>query len=171
MLVRRCPQRSFTIVGDRAQSRRGFGPSWADRLSGVGMRHVREMSLTVNYRTPREVMDAAAPVIRAVLPDADIPTSVRVTGIPVRRRPAADRDPVLDAWLAAHAEGTACVVGDAQYPGTDRVLSLSPAHVKGLEFDLVLIREPGTFGDGVTGAVDRYVAMTRATQELVVLEG
>jgi hypothetical protein len=171
MLVRRCPQRSFTIVGDRAQSRRGFGPSWADRLSGVGMRHVREMSLTVNYRTPREVMDAATPVIRAVLPDADIPTSVRVTGIPVRRRPAAARDPVLDAWLAAHAEGTACVVGDAQYTGTDRVLSLSPAHVKGLEFDLVLIRDPGTFGDGVTGAVDRYVAMTRATQELVVLEG
>ncbi|WP_354002779.1 hypothetical protein [Microbacterium elymi] len=128
------------------------------------------MSLTVNYRTPQEVMDAAAPVIRAVLPDANVPTSVRATGIPVRHRPALERDRIVDEWLAAHGEGTVCVIGEQDYPGTDRVRSLSPEHVKGLEFDLVLMREPGMFGDGVTGAVDRYVAMTRATQQLVILE-
>ena len=50
-----------------------------------------------------------------------------------------------------------------------RVRSLAPELVKGLEFDLVVLVDPGRFGDGVAGAVDRYVAMTRATQRLVVL--
>jgi DNA helicase IV len=40
---------------------------------------------------------------------------------------------------------------------------------KGLEFDLVVLVDPETFGDGIEGAVDRYVAMTRATQQLVIL--
>ena len=47
--------------------------------------------------------------------------------------------------------------------------SLAPELVKGLEFDLVVLVDPDGFGDGVAGAVDRYVAMTRATQRLVVL--
>ncbi|MYV58963.1 ATP-binding domain-containing protein, partial [Streptomyces sp. SID4931] len=49
------------------------------------------------------------------------------------------------------------------------VRSLTPELSKGLEFDLVVLVEPETFGDGVRGAVDRYVAMTRATRELVIL--
>ncbi|WP_029144780.1 RNA polymerase recycling motor ATPase HelR [Microbacterium luticocti] len=177
MLLRRCPSRSFTVVGDRAQARRGFAETWTARLQRVGLREVRQMSLTVNYRTPHEVMDAAAPVIRAVLPDANVPTSVRSTGIPVRHATASERDAILAEWLDTHAEGIACVVGgsgfaDAEgvgFAGSDRVRSLSPEHVKGLEFDLVLIHEPGAFGEGVTGAVDRYVAMTRATGQLIVL--
>ena len=40
---------------------------------------------------------------------------------------------------------------------------------KGLEFDLVVLIDPETFGDGIEGAVDHYVAMTRATQQLVIL--
>lgn len=40
---------------------------------------------------------------------------------------------------------------------------------KGLEFDLVVLVDPETFGEGIEGAVDRYVAMTRATRQLVVL--
>jgi superfamily I DNA/RNA helicase len=81
----------------------------------------------------------------------------------------AERDPILSAWLAAHAEGTACVIGDPTYAGTSRIRSLSPEHVKGLEFDLVVLVDPERFGTGIEGAVDRYVAMTRATQQLVVL--
>ena len=50
-------------------------------------------------------------------------------------------------------------------------LTLSPELSKGLEFDLVVLVDPETFGDGITGAVDRYVAMTRATQQLVILTG
>ncbi|MGZ4607946.1 MAG: hypothetical protein ACXVXV_17575, partial [Blastococcus sp.] len=44
-----------------------------------------------------------------------------------------------------------------------------PELAKGLEFDLVVLVDPETFGTGIEGAVDRYVAMTRATQRLVVL--
>jgi DNA helicase IV len=49
------------------------------------------------------------------------------------------------------------------------VRSLTPELAKGLEFDLVVLVGPASFGTGIEGAVDRYVAMTRATQELVVL--
>jgi DNA helicase IV len=76
---------------------------------------------------------------------------------------------ILETWLAEHDEGTACVIGDPTFEGTARVRSLSPEHVKGLEFDLVVLIDPETFGTGIEGAVDRYVAMTRATQQLVVL--
>jgi DNA helicase IV len=68
-----------------------------------------------------------------------------------------------------HAEGTACVIGDPTFQPTSRVRSLTPELSKGLEFDLVVLVDPETFGTGVEGAVDRYVAMTRATQQLVLL--
>ena len=54
-------------------------------------------------------------------------------------------------------------------PPTSRVRRLTPELSKGLEFDLVVLIDPHTFGDGIEGAVDRYVAMTRATQRLVIL--
>lgn len=66
-------------------------------------------------------------------------------------------------------DGVACVIGDAGFEGDDRVRSLSPVDAKGLEFDLVVLVDPDAFGAGVAGAVDRYVAMTRATRELVIL--
>ena len=47
--------------------------------------------------------------------------------------------------------------------------SLTPQLAKGLEFDLVVLVDPQRFGGGIEGAVDRYVAMTRATQQLVIL--
>ncbi|MFC8191062.1 RNA polymerase recycling motor ATPase HelR [Cellulomonas sp. NPDC057328] len=170
MLLRRCPSRSLTVVGDRAQARRGFPESWAERLARVGLDHVEVATLGISYRTPTEVMAAAEPVIRAALPDANVPTSVRATGVPVTHGRTADLDAVLDAWLAAHAEGVACVIGaPADVAPRPRVRSLTPELAKGLEFDLVVLVDPDRFGDGVTGAVDRYVAMTRATQRLVVL--
>jgi RNA helicase len=169
MLQLRCPSRSFTIVGDRAQARHGFRESWQERLERVGLDRVDVASLDINYRTPVEVMVEAEPVIRAVLPDANVPTSVRSTGVPVVHGPVSDLHAVLDTWLAAHAEGTACVIGDPTFSGTARVRSLTPELAKGLEFDLVVLVDPEAFGTGTEGAVDRYVAMTRATQRLVVL--
>ncbi|MGE5135452.1 MAG: RNA polymerase recycling motor ATPase HelR, partial [Gemmatimonadota bacterium] len=65
MLLLRCPSRSFTIVGDRAQARHGFAESWAERLARIGLDRISLASLTINYRTPREVMAVAEPVIRA----------------------------------------------------------------------------------------------------------
>lgn len=169
MLLQRCPSRSFTIVGDRAQARHGFTESWQERLERVGFDRIRLASLSVNYRTPEEVMAEAEPVIRAALPDANVPTSVRRSGVPVVHGPVADLRRVLDSWLAAHADGTACVIGDPAFPATPRVRSLPPELTKGLEFDLVVLVDPDRFGTGVQGAVDRYVAMTRATGQLVLL--
>ncbi|WP_320773978.1 RNA polymerase recycling motor ATPase HelR [Streptomyces sp. CRN 30] len=169
MLLLRCPSRSFTVVGDRAQARHGFTESWRERLERVGFDRIDLASLSVNYRTPEEVMAEAEPVIRAVLPDANVPVSVRGTGVPVVHGSASDLGAVLDDWLAAHAEGTACVIGDPSFRSTSRVRSLDPELVKGLEFDLVVLVDPEEYGEGVAGAVDRYVAMTRATRQLVVL--
>ena len=172
MLIRRCPSRSFTIVGDRAQARAGFTESWQDRLARVGLRTVTERQLTVNYRTPAEIMAVAEPVIRAAIPDANVPSSVRESGIPVTYGARGDLHDVLDTWLAEH-DGVACVIGDDTFEATERVRSLTPSLAKGLEFDFVVLVDPDAFGaddpDGVAGAVDRYVAMTRATSALVIL--
>jgi superfamily I DNA/RNA helicase len=169
MLLLRCPSRSFTIVGDRAQARHGFTESWRERLERVGFDRITLASLSINYRTPEEVMAEAEPVIRAVLPDANVPTSIRSGGRPVIHGSAAELGEILDRWLAAHDEGIACVIGDPAFRPTARVRSLTPELAKGLEFDLVVLVDPDAFGTGIEGAVDRYVAMTRATQQLVIL--
>lgn len=169
MLLLRCPSRSFTIVGDRAQARHGFTETWQERLERIGLDQINHRSLTINYRTPEEVMAEAEPVIRAALPDANVPTSIRESGVPVVHGSVSDRDRILDTWLAAHAEGVACEIGDPGFQATPRVRSLTPELVKGLEFDLVLLIDATALGTGVEAAVDRYVAMTRATQQLVVL--
>lgn len=164
MVLRRCPSRSVTVVGDRAQARDGFPESWEERLTRVGFSHVNVARLTVNYRTPEEVMAVAAPVIRAAIPDANVPASVRRSGVPVREVAYADLDDVVEAWLTEHEDGIACVIGDPARPDSRRVRSLTPQGVKGLEFDLVVL----VVDDGAS-AVDRYVAMTRSTRELVLV--
>ncbi|MFI8361982.1 RNA polymerase recycling motor ATPase HelR [Streptomyces sp. NPDC085612] len=176
MLLLRCPSRSFTVVGDRAQARYGFTESWRERLERIGLDRIEVASLTVNYRAPQEVMERAEPVIRAVLPDANVPVSVRSSGVPVTHGSVRDLDRVLDDWLAGHADGVACVIasgddgaGTAPFRPRPRVRALTPSLAKGLEFDLVVLVDPESFGSGVAGAVDRYVAMTRATRQLVVL--
>jgi DNA helicase IV len=169
MLLLRCPSRSFTIVGDRAQARHGFTESWQQRLERIGLDRINLASLSINYRTPQEVMAEAEPVIRAVLPDANVPTSIRSTGVPVVHGSVSDLGAILDTWLAAHAEGIACVIGDPTFRAKSRVRSLTPELSKGLEFDLVVLIDPETFGKDIEGAVDRYVAMTRATQQLIIL--
>ncbi|MFF7643588.1 RNA polymerase recycling motor ATPase HelR [Streptomyces canus] len=169
MLLLRCPSRSFTIVGDRAQARHGFTESWQERLRRVGLDRVEMASLSINYRTPEEIMKEAEPVIRAALPDANVPTSIRSTGTPVAYGSVSELTALLDTWLTTHPEGIACVIGAPDFEPTPRVRSLTPALSKGLEFDLVLLVDPQNFGEGVEGTVDRYVAMTRATQRLVIL--
>jgi DNA helicase IV len=169
MLLVRCPSRSFTIAGDRAQARHGFPETWHQRLQRVGLDDVSVGTLTINYRTPEEVMAVAEPVIRAAIPDANVPISIRRSGVPVRTATRADRDAILDNWLEEHDEGVACVIGDPAFEPRPRVRSLSPEEAKGLEFDLVILVESSGLGVGIEGAVDRYVAMTRATDQLVLL--
>ena len=169
MLLRRCPSRSFTIVGDRAQARHGFTESWQERLERCGFDTINLASLSINYRTPEEVMAEAEPVIRAVFPEANVPTSVRSTGVPVVHGSTSDLGSVLDTWIETHREGIACVIGDPTFTATSRIRSLTPELAKGLEFDLVILVDPDAFGMGIEATVDRYVAMTRATQQLVIL--
>ena len=114
-------------------------------------------------------MAEAEPVIRAVLPDANVPTSIRSSGIPVVHGPAADLGPILDAWLAAHAEGIACVIGDPAFACDAPRPVADPGAVQGARVRPGHPGRPGGVRPGIEGAVDRYVAMTRATQQLVIL--
>ncbi|HEY4152138.1 MAG TPA: RNA polymerase recycling motor ATPase HelR, partial [Pseudolysinimonas sp.] len=171
MLIRRCPSRSFTIVGDRAQARHGFTDTWQQRLKRIGLDRVTVASLTINYRTPEEVMAEAEPVIRAAIPEANVPTSVRASGLPVVHGHRSQLGAIVDEWMTTHADGIACVIGDPAFEPTARVASLTPELAKGLEFDLVVLVDAPHPNAGIEGAVDRYVAMTRATQQLVILTG
>ena len=179
MLLLRCPSRSFTIVGDRAQARHGFTETWRERLHRNGFERIDHATLSINYRTPAEVMAQAEPVIRAVIPDANVPTSIRSNGHPVVRGRVPELGSILDRWLAENDDGIACVIatdGQESSGVLPRVAWLTPELAKGLEFDLVVIIDtdrPGAaaFGSGIEGAVDRYVAMTRATQQLAILTG
>ena len=171
MLLDRCPSKSFTIVGDRAQARHGFSQSWDERMNELGLA-VSEVRLSINYRTPAEVMAAAEPVIRAVLPHANVPQSVRQSGNSVRCSRVDEVPSLVDSWLDSHREGTVCVITASpaswNFAEAERVSVMAPAEVKGLEFDLVIVVDPDTFGTGIQGGVDRYVSMTRATAELLI---
>ena len=135
MLLLRCPSRSFTIVGDRAQARHGFTETWHERLDRVGLDRVDVATLSINYRTPEQVMAEAEPVIRAVFPDANVPTSIRSSDLPVVHGPTSDLGSVLDTWLAEHDEGIACVISADGIAGTfeetSRVRALTPRAVEG----------------------------------------
>ena len=121
MLLRRCPSRSFTIVGDRAQARHGFTESWRGTAERIGFDRIDVASLSINYRTPKEIMAQAEPVIRAAIPDANVPTSIRSSGHPGRTPPDADLGSVLDSWLQDQPDGVACVIGvDASEPTASR---------------------------------------------------
>lgn len=169
MLIRRCPSRSFTVVGDRAQARHGFAETWSERLARLGFDRIDHRQLDVNYRTPAEVMAEAEPVIRAVLPDANVPRSIRESGRPVRHGRLDELDDVLERWLGEHDDGTACVLGDVAVTPRPRVRVMTPEGAKGLEFDLVVVVGTPPEPDDLAATVDRYVAMTRATGDLVIL--
>jgi DNA helicase IV len=196
MLLRRCPNRSMTVVGDIAQTSAEWGAtSWAAVFDVIAANRWRSAELTVNYRTPVEVMDLAADVLHAVEPTATTPTSVRETGVPPR---ALRVDPGLlakgvaeetEAELAAAAGGTVGVLvppallDQVRAAVTERlpdetsgepletpVTVLTVAAAKGLEFDCVVLVEPAAIVEaGPNGLRDLYVAMTRPTQRLTMV--
>ena len=96
-------------------------------------------------------MAEAEPVIKSAFPDANVPVSVRSTGVPVVHGSTSELAAILADWLATHAEGTACVIGAPGLEATARVRSLTPELTKGLEFDLVVLVDPHTFGTGIEG--------------------
>ncbi len=184
LLMRRCPTRSMTLVGDPAQTAEAAGVgSWADILQPYVEDRWEHTRLGVNYRTPAEIMDVAAAVVRAENPAFRPPSSVRSTGVrpwaratddlpgavqkavaeltPEEGRLAVIAPRELHRSLAARLDG---VTAGAEPDLTHTVVLLDPRQAKGLEFDSVLVVEPGRYGTS-----DLYVALTRATQRLAVL--
>ncbi len=203
MLMRRCPARSMTIVGDVAQNGNIAGTaSWSDALGPFVGDRWRLAPLTVNYRTPAEIMTVAADVLAQINPEATTPRSVRDSGaVPWRLRVAepaeiARASAQAAAGLAGEAgDGTLAVivpngrlaeigaavraalpdagVGDdeAGEPDLERpVVVLTVRQAKGLEFDAVLVADPGMIlAESPLGLGDLYVALTRATQRAGVI--
>ncbi|UJW28412.1 DUF2075 domain-containing protein [Saccharothrix sp. AJ9571] len=170
VLMRRCPNRSFTVVGDLAQRRSAAGAtSWGAMLERYVPGRWVYRALTVNYRTPAEIMGIAAAVLAEFAPEVKPPDSVRACGVqPWSRRvtehelPAAIEEFVRDE---AGREGTSVVIGPPGVPG-----AVLPSETKGLEYDAVLVVDPDLIlADGPRGAAELYVALTRATQRLGVL--
>ncbi len=198
MLMRRCPARSLTIVGDVAQTGDLAGqPSWHDALDPYLADRWRLAPLTVNYRTPAEVMAVAADVLTAIGPELEPPRSVRQSG----HRPWQQEAPAgeLSATVAQAAvalseqagDGKLAVIGPAGRAAelgaavtaalpntaigadpdlTSPVVVLTVRQAKGLEFDCVLIADPaGLLAESPRGLNDLYVALTRATQQVGVV--
>ncbi|MCW2558110.1 MAG: ATP-dependent helicase rep [Mycobacterium sp.] len=169
-LMRRCPGRSFTVVGDLAQRRSAAGAtSWDAMLEPYVPGRWVYRSLSVNYRTPAEIMTVAAALLAEFAPGVAPPESVRACGVePWSRLVTADElSSAIEEFVFDEAtrDGTSVVIGPPGVPGT-----VPASRTKGLEFDAVLVVEPERIiASGPRGAAELYVALTRATQRLGIL--
>ncbi len=198
MIARRCPSGSMTIVGDLGQATGPTAPNdWDEVVAQLPRRRdLRVATLTVNYRTPAEVMEIAARVLAEAAPDIVAPVAVRRAGIdPVFSRVEPDdvTGATVRATLAEVAEvgagkvalvapaallgGLAGALGpDLARTGTDaavldaKVAVLAPEMAKGLEFDSVVVVEPAqVVAESAQGLRALYVALTRTTRRLRVI--
>jgi DNA helicase IV len=170
VLMRRCPNRSFTVVGDLTQRRSVAGAtSWDAMLDPYVPGRWVYRSLSVNYRTPAEIMSIATALLAEFAPGIKPPESVRACGVAPWSRQVTEDElaSAIDEFVQDEAtrEGTSVVIGPAGVPG-----AVMPSETKGLEFDAVLVVEPERIlTEYPRGAADLYVALTRATQRLGVL--
>ncbi|MFE3447022.1 HelD family protein [Nocardia sp. NPDC059180] len=180
MVMRRIPNRWITVVGDVAQTGDPAGAStWQSMLEPYVAKRWKLTELTVNYRTPAEIMAAAGEVLAAIDPQAQVPRSVRESGHPPRALRcdaaalraalaglvAGERGPGTTAVIVPHASAT-----ELADLAAESVRVLTVHEVKGLEFDAVYLVEPQQIiAESPRGLNDLYVALTRATQRLTVL--
>jgi hypothetical protein len=195
LVMRRCPSRSMTIVGDIAQTGDLAGAgSWDEVLSPFVERRWRLEQLTVNYRTPAEIADVADDVLATIEPGLAPPRSVRSAGVPPRavHATAGRLDDTVAKVLAeetgAVGDGRTAVLvptgmldalrtrllgadgAGAEVDLTAPVVVLPVNAAKGLEFDAVVVVEPAEMlAESPRGGGDLYVAITRATQRLAVV--
>ena len=198
VLVRRCPMKSFTIVGDIAQVASAAGAtSWEAALRPAFKDAWRLEELTVNYRTPAQITREAERIaVEAGLPIT--PTrAVREGDWPIRRV-AADGDlaaavtGAVEHDRSVDAEGTLAVIapeapvavveaavrerfgadaGRGAAGLTRPIAVLTGYEAKGLEFDAVVLADPAALAaESSRGAASLYVAMTRPTQRLTLVE-
>jgi DNA helicase IV len=194
LLRRRCPSGSMTLVGDIAQTGSDAGAeNWEQMLNPVfGSRWAR-FELTVNYRTPAEIMEVAAQSLAAAGVSAPVPESVRSGGVPPRklalnrgastelmtairgeRSAVGEGRVVVIAPESMHAELHAAVgahFGEVAGADVDAPIAvLTAVGSKGLEFDSVVVVEPSLIlAESTHGANHLYVALSRATQRLLVI--
>ncbi|MEV7629710.1 AAA family ATPase [Actinoplanes sp. NPDC089786] len=198
LLMRRVPSRSLTVVGDVAQTSELAGTTtWEQVFEPYVAQRWRLAELTVNYRTPAEVMAVASDVLNAVDPSLQPPRSVREAGVaPWARRVTEDDLPTalvaaVRAEMAEVGSGRVGVIVPQGREGelghelmkalpeaavgeqTDllnQVVMLTVRQAKGLEFDAVLVTQPDEIiAESPRGLSDLYVAVTRATRRLGVL--
>ncbi|RZS87469.1 DNA helicase IV [Motilibacter rhizosphaerae] len=199
LVMRRCPTKSMTLVGDVAQTAALAGArSWQEVLEPHAGTRWRQAELTVNYRTPAEVMELANRVLAGLAPGVEPARAVRESGEPpvVVAVPAgalAERVAVAAAeeqalvgegkvavlapasLLPAVRAAVAAAVPDAVVEGGPKALDapvavLSVRESKGLEFDSVVVVEPaGLVAGSARGTSDLYVALTRTTRRLTVV--
>jgi DNA helicase IV len=196
MVMRRCPVKSMTLVGDLAQTGDAAGASsWASVLRPYVGRDWRFEELTVNYRTPTEIAVVADRVLATINPKLTAPTAVRSTGVepwwlPVdaaglvaatveaSARDAAEPGEQHLAVLvpkALYAEVLQAVSAGVPAAGSavdvdNPVVVMTVREAKGLEFDAVILVEPEKIAaESARGLGDLYVAITRATQRLGVI--
>jgi DNA helicase IV len=184
LLMRRSPNRSMTLVGDVAQTGAAGGArSWGEVLVPYVEDRWRLQQLTVNYRTPAEIMAVAARVLAEIDPALSAPSSVRETGVPPWSARPADLEAELPALVAAELSavdgGTVAVLVPAARLGAvsawlsdhdERLSVMTVDRAKGLEFDSVVLVAPDEVVAGSPrGLNDLYVALTRATRRLGVV--
>lgn len=198
MLVRRCPMKSFTIVGDIAQVASAAGAtSWDEALGPIFKDAWRLEELTVNYRTPAQITREAEQLAKAAGLPITPTRAVREGDWPIRRVSAvAGQLPEAVAEAVGHdrgvdASGTVAVIAasatvDAVAAAVTRrfgedaargaaglsrpIAVLTGYEAKGLEFDAVVLADPDALaGESPRGAASLYVAMTRPTQRLTLV--
>ncbi|MEV7044315.1 AAA family ATPase [Amycolatopsis sp. NPDC051061] len=184
LLMRRSPNRSMTLVGDVAQTGAAGGArSWGEALSPYVADRWRLEQLTVNYRTPAEIMAVAARVLAEVDPALSAPSSVRETGVPPwSARPASlasELPGLVERELSEVDGGTVAVLVPSAWfdevsswlsEHDERLSVLTVERAKGLEFDSVVLIAPDEVVAGSPrGLNDLYVALTRATRRLGVV--
>ncbi|AEV87270.1 helicase [Actinoplanes sp. SE50] len=189
LLMRRCPSRSMTIVGDLAQAGSlGAPTTWSEVLTPYVADRWRLAELTVSYRTPAEIMSYAERLLATVDPTIVPPRPVRSTGVApweatgtltdLAARVTADIDALAGGRLAVIAPAGHQAALAAALPALttgpspdleDHAVLLTVAQAKGLEFDTVLVINPAEIlTDSRRGSHDLYVALTRPTRNLGV---
>lgn len=153
MVFRRSPARWMTLVGDTAQTGSPAGvDTWAETLEPYVGSRFRHHELTVNYRTPVEIMEVANAVLEQIDPDATPAVAIRESGVPVCFLESGEK------WRTPE-EGLTKVIDAGNV-----------TEIKGLEFDHVVVVEPTEIVEqSPQGWQDLYVAVTRATQTLTVV--
>lgn len=189
-LLRRCPSRSMTVVGDLDQKRGHRRPhSWKQALGPAARAFSEEFVLSISYRTPRALTRIAqavmaqhgTPVLYPMEAVRDVPNCYQVsyTHKDTLKECVSQVVSTLEERLdreEGEGKGRICVIvpdDQAQLWHADesgasaldqRVSYLSAAGSKGLEFDSVVVVEPGEILE--QGSGDLFVALTRATHDL-----